>query len=235
MTPLTRASVGLEPTRSGRCPARTISQSDFRQVIRSSSHCWLVRPYRLRLNLTDLPCSHHVLRAHADGTNPGSTPKASPLRPSQFRFPFRAIRSATPTTFDFGANIPFTFVSAYALPVYASQRTLPYATQDSVRGCRLSFTAATISGRGTPCASKAQCSPNPACRFPAPGSPVGSCASHTDRQGDSGMSVVGFSDICLRPLHGFRSTCRLVSGEPSSLFTPRRHRACLVRLLHLCM
>ena len=24
------------------------------------------------------------------------------------------------------------------------------------------------------------CSPNPACRFPAPGSPVGSCASHTD-------------------------------------------------------
>ena len=25
------------------------------------------------------------------------------------------------------------------------------------------------------------CSPNPACRFPAPGSPVGSCASHTDR------------------------------------------------------
>ena len=26
------------------------------------------------------------------------------------------------------------------------------------------------------------CSPNPACRFPAPGSPVGSCASYTDRR-----------------------------------------------------
>ena len=35
------------------------------------------------------------------------------------------------------------------------------------------------------------CSPNPACRFPAPGSPVGSCASHTDRRGDSGMQGVG--------------------------------------------
>ena len=26
------------------------------------------------------------------------------------------------------------------------------------------------------------CSPNPACRFPAPGSPVGSCTSYTDRR-----------------------------------------------------
>ena len=28
---------------------------------------------------------------------------------------------------------------------------------------------------------------------------------------------------------------RLVSGEPSSLFTPRRHRTCAARLLHFCM
>ena len=39
----------------------------------------------------------------------------------------------------------------------------------------------------------------------------------------------------LRPLHGVRSTYRLVSSEPSSLFTPRRHRTFPVRLLHLCM
>ena len=73
------------------------------------------------------------------------------------------------------------------------------------------------------------CSPNPACRFPAPGSPVGSCASHTDRQGDLGMQVV-----CGRgtasALHSHP-----VSGAPSSLFTPRQHRTRTVRLLDLCM
>ena len=60
-------------------PRSTISQSDFRQVIRSSLLCWLVRPYKLRLNLTDLPCSHGILWLHADGTNPGSIPKHLPL------------------------------------------------------------------------------------------------------------------------------------------------------------
>ena len=49
------------------------------------------------------------------------------------------------------------------------------------------------------------CSPNPACRFPAPGSPVGSCASHTDRREDSGRQVVGLSRHHLRTRHGFRS------------------------------
>ena len=39
----------------------------------------------------------------------------------------------------------------------------------------------------------------------------------------------------LRPLHGVRSAYLLASGEPSSLFTPRRHRTFTVRLLHLCM
>ena len=43
--------------RTGRLsrPRSTISQSDFRQVIGSSSPCRLVGPYKLRLNLTDLP------------------------------------------------------------------------------------------------------------------------------------------------------------------------------------
>jgi hypothetical protein len=42
---------GLSPSPS------TISDSDFRQTIGPSSFCGLVRPYRLRLPLSDLPCS----------------------------------------------------------------------------------------------------------------------------------------------------------------------------------
>src|SRR5437899_10910459 len=51
---------------------------------------------------------------------------------------------------------PFTVVPAYNLPVYASQRPLPDATQDSVRGCSLGFTAAAISDGGLQRACKAQ-------------------------------------------------------------------------------
>ena len=60
--------------------------------------------------------------------------------------------SATPTTIDFGAIFPFTCVPAYSFPVYASQRPLPDATQDSVRGCWLGLAAVAISGA---CASRA--------------------------------------------------------------------------------
>src|SRR5215469_6990255 len=54
------------------------SQSDCRQVIRSSLLCRLVGPYKLRLNLAALPCSRETLQLHASGTNPGSTPEYSP-------------------------------------------------------------------------------------------------------------------------------------------------------------
>ena len=47
-------------------------------------------------------------------------------------------------------------VPAYCLPVYASQSPLPDATQDSVRGCRLGFTAVALSGDMVSCAFKAQ-------------------------------------------------------------------------------
>ena len=60
--------------------------------------------------------------------------------------------SAPPTTIDFGAIFPFTCVPAYSFPVYASQRPLPNATQDSVRGCWLGLAAVAISGA---CASRA--------------------------------------------------------------------------------
>jgi len=68
-------------------PQSTISESDFHQAIGSSSPRWLVRPFKLRLSLVDLPCSHEILRQHADGTNPGSPPGHSPLRLLEFRLP----------------------------------------------------------------------------------------------------------------------------------------------------
>ena len=126
-------------------PQSTISQSDCRQVIRSSLLCGLVGPYKLHLNLTALPCSRETLRLHAGGTNPGSTPEHSPYRALRFRRPVREIGSTTPITFDFGAILPFTDVPACNLPVYASQWPLPDITQDSVRGCQLSFAAVIIS------------------------------------------------------------------------------------------
>ena len=51
-------------------PRSTTSQSDFRQVFGSSSPCRLVGPYKLRLNLTDFPCSHGNLRQHAGVRTP---------------------------------------------------------------------------------------------------------------------------------------------------------------------
>src|SRR5215472_18027688 len=59
-------------------PQSTISQSDCLRVIRSSSPSRLVGPYKLRLDLAALPCSHGFLRLHAGGKNPGSIPKYSP-------------------------------------------------------------------------------------------------------------------------------------------------------------
>ena len=101
-------------------PQSNISQSDFRQVVRSSSPCQLVGPYKRRLNLTDLPCSHDFLWPHAGGTNPGSIQGPSLLRILRFCLLHWEIRSAASTTIDFGAMSPFTAVPAYCLPVYAS-------------------------------------------------------------------------------------------------------------------
>ena len=55
---------------------------------------------------------------------------------------------------------PFTVVPAYNFPVYASQRPLPDATQDLVRGCSLGFTAAVIADGRLQRACKAQRSSN---------------------------------------------------------------------------
>ena len=69
---------------------------------------------------------------------------------------------------------PFTVVPAYNLPVYASQRPLPDATQDSVRGCLLGFAAAVIADGRLQRACKAQPAEIPASAANAPGSSLGS-------------------------------------------------------------
>ena len=71
-------------------------------------------------------------------------------------------------------------------------------------------------GAPTSCHVSSPCSPNPACRFPAPGSPAGSCASHTDRRGESDTQVIGGSRHRLRMLHGARSAYRRLWGANSN-------------------
>ena len=75
---------------------------------------------------------------------------------------------------------PFTVVPAYNLPIYASQRPLPDATQDSVRGCSLGFTAAVIADGRLQRACKAQRSSNRTCPIKASGSPTGFTARYTE-------------------------------------------------------
>ena len=82
------------------------------------------------------------------------------------------------------------------------------------------------------------CSPNPACGFPAPGSPVGPCVSHTERRTRNLRRTGGLRATSSQKLHGFTRI------EPC----PARRQACLrpddirpsqnarlARLLRLCM
>ena len=82
------------------------------------------------------------------------------------------------------------------------------------------------------------CSPNPACGFPAPGSPVGPCASHTEHRTRNLRRTGGLRATSSQKLHGFTRI------EPC----PARRQACLrpddirpsqnarlARLLRLCM
>src|SRR5216683_5874326 len=104
---------------------------------------------------------------------------------------------------------PFTVVPAYNLPVYASQRPLPDATQDSVRGCSLGFAAAVIADGRLQRACKAQRSSNRTCRSPASGSPTGFTARYTE----SKPTARGFGTV---------------SNSPSPLDTAISGGACLL-------
>jgi hypothetical protein len=122
---------------------RSVSMASTRSS--DPSHLFgLAGPTSLCLNGMDLPCSRCFLWLHAGGTNPGSISGPSLWRGLRFRLPLYGIGSATPITIDFN------------LPVYASQRPLPDATQDSVRGCSLGFAAAVIADGRLQRASKAQ-------------------------------------------------------------------------------
>src|ERR1700756_3090067 len=74
----------------------------------------------------------------------------------------------------FRGYFPVLFIPAYNLPVYASQRPLPDAAQDSVRGCSLGFAAAAIPDGRLQRACKAQPAQIPASAANAPGSSLGS-------------------------------------------------------------
>jgi len=90
---------------------------------------------------------------------------------------------------------PFTVVPAYNLPVYASQRPLPDATQDSVRGCSLGFAAAVIADGRLQRACKAQRSSNRTCPIKASGSPTGFTVRHTE----SKLTARGFGAVSNSP------------------------------------
>jgi len=74
---------------------------------------------------------------------PGAPQTARIARPSVPPSPLRD-RVSYSDHDQFWGYFPVHFIPAYNLPVYASQRPLPDATQDSVRGCSLGFTAAVI-------------------------------------------------------------------------------------------
>ena len=134
-----------------------------------SSPLRLAGPTSLRLNLMDLPCSRCFLWLHAGGTNPGTPQAARMAHPAIPPSPLRD-RVGYSDHVRFRGIFPFTVIPAYNLPVYASQRPLPDATQDLVRGCSLGFAAAAISDDRLQRACKAQRSSNRTGGFTASGS-----------------------------------------------------------------
>src|SRR6202162_3947043 len=106
------------PNVAGSPDRRVLSVSLTSTRSSDPSHLFgLAGPTSLCLNRMDLPCSCCFLWLHAGGTNPGSISGRSLQRGLRFRLPLYGIGSATPITIDFN------------LPVYASQRPLPDATQ----------------------------------------------------------------------------------------------------------
>ena len=151
-------------------PPSTISQYDFHSVVRPSSPWRLVGPYKLSFEpdgsplFTLLPlvaCWRYEPREHLR-----LLALARPLVPPS---PLRD-RVSYSDHDRFRGYFPVHFIPAYNLPVYASQRPLPDATQDSVRSCSLGFAAAAISDGSLQRACKAQPAQIRACAANALGS-----------------------------------------------------------------
>ena len=126
---------GLSPSPS------TISQSDCPGVIRSSSRCPLVRPFKPRLHPWALPCSHTIRCPHAVGTHPGSIAAASPSRLLGCCLPRRGRRVGcfTPVLFRGYLSRSLTFRPTCSL---STLRRVRYRTRRKTRyltaGCALS-------------------------------------------------------------------------------------------------
>src|SRR6202171_2762367 len=136
---------------------RTLSVSLTSTRSSDPSHLFgLAGPTGLRLNLKGLPCSRCFLWLHAGGTEPRE--HLRPLALSRPAIPPSPLsdRVGYSDHVRFRGYIPVHFIPAYNLPVYASQRPLPDATQDSVRGCSLGFAAAVIADGRLQRACKAQ-------------------------------------------------------------------------------
>ena len=149
-------------------PQSTISQSDFRPIIGPFSPHRLGRSYRLAPEpdgsplFTLLPlvaCWRYEPREHL-----------RPLAMARAAIPPSPLRDRVGYSDHdrFRGYFPVHLIPAYNLPVYASQRPSPDATQDLVRGCSLGFAAVAISGDRVQCACKAQFPQIVACGFPAP-------------------------------------------------------------------
>ncbi len=123
----------------------------------------------------------------------------------------------------FRGYYPFTFVLACTLPVYASQRPSPDATQDSVHGCWLGFAAAAIPGGWTSCACKAQPSQNRTCgpRIRLFGS-IDQSASESWSDTSGGLrSFHRVSSDTSRPLNQATGYARVIPGRLDRCQGPR--------------
>jgi hypothetical protein len=153
-------------------PQSSLSQSDFHPVIRPFSPLRLGSSYRLAPEPDGSPlfallplvaCWRYEPREHL-----------RPLAIARAAIPPSPLRDRV----GYSDHDRFRdYVSVHCrsgFPVYPSQRLLPDATQDSVRGCLLGFAAAAISDGRLQRACKAQPAQIPACAAHAPGSSLGS-------------------------------------------------------------
>jgi len=174
-----KTSIGIGGASQLSRPRSTTSQTDFHPIIRPFSPLRLDRSYKLALEpdgsplFTSTPlvaCWRYEPREHL-----------RPLAKSRSLIPPSPLRDRVGYSdhVRFRGYFPVHFIPAYNLPVYASQRPLPDATQDSVRGCSLGFAAAVIADGRLQRACKAQRSSNRTCSFPASGFPTGFITRHT--------------------------------------------------------
>ena len=86
---------------------------------------------------------------------------------------------------------------------------------------------------GSRCRVSSPRSPNPACRFPAPGSPVGSCASHTDHRDKVGTGPVNRRSVAAARRPSCLLHRRRCVAEPVHASTTSNRSSSTPSLLHV--